>query len=62
MIGNIPLNNLLDKFVIATSSNDEIIKMRLIFEKSWNRFHLIRTICAILSFGSTIAAIMKYKA
>jgi uncharacterized membrane protein len=61
MIGNIPLNNLLDKFVTATSSPDEIVKMRLTFEIGWNRFHLIRTISSILSFGFTIVAIMKYK-
>ncbi len=61
MFGNIPLNNLVDKFVIATSSPDEIDKMRLIFEKSWNRFHLVRTISSILSFGFTIVAILKYK-
>ena len=49
--GNIPLNNLLEKANLAKLSLQDAQNLRNQFEASWNRFHLIRTICATLSFG-----------
>lgn len=61
VFGNVPLNNQLAGFVISSASSEEISKMRFTFETSWNKFHLIRTVSAILSFGFTILSIMKWK-
>jgi uncharacterized membrane protein len=49
IFGNVPLNEMLDKFVILDASVEEIKEMRKTFELSWNRFHLIRTIAVIVS-------------
>ena len=49
--GNIPLNNTLDKADLAQISLQEAQSLRTQFEVRWNNFHLIRTICATLSFG-----------
>ena len=61
VIGNVPLNDQLDRFVISTSSSEDIAAMRQIFEMPWNLFHLVRTVSAMLSFGFTILALFKYK-
>lgn len=61
LFGNVPLNNQLAKFVISSATPNEISAMRLAFEKTWNNFHLIRTIAAIISFGFTILSVIKYK-
>jgi uncharacterized membrane protein len=61
VFGNVPLNNQLDKFVISSAGSKEIAAMRLTFENAWNKFHLIRTVAAIISFGFTIISIFKYK-
>lgn len=49
ILGNVPLNEMLDKFMILDASVEEIKEMRKNFELSWNRFHLIRTIAVVLS-------------
>ena len=61
VFGNVPLNNQLAKFVISSASSDEISTMRSAFETAWNKFHLIRTVSAILSFAFTILSIIKCK-
>jgi uncharacterized membrane protein len=61
VFGNVPLNDQLAKFGISSASPNQISTMRLTFESEWNKFHLIRTVSAILSFGLTILTIMKYK-
>lgn len=59
LLGNVPLNNQLAKFNIDLSSETEIKAMRMTFESAWNRFHLVRTLCAIFSFALTLLAILK---
>ncbi|OJJ21874.1 hypothetical protein BKI52_13165 [marine bacterium AO1-C] len=49
--GNIPLNNILEKADLAKISLQDAQSLRTQFEVRWNNFHLIRTICATLSFG-----------
>ena len=61
VFGNVPLNDKLDQFVISSASKDEISAMRQAFEISWNKFHFIRTISAILSFGLAILSLFKYR-
>lgn len=49
IFGNVPLNNMLDKFNIITTSPEEISIQRERFEKPWLRLHTIRTIAAAIS-------------
>ena len=61
VFGNIPLNNQLEKFDILNTSQSEKAAMRFLFENAWNKFHLIRTVSAVISFGFTILALFKLK-
>ncbi|MBC7887984.1 MAG: DUF1772 domain-containing protein [Ferruginibacter sp.] len=61
VFGNIPLNELLEKFDISTATQKDIVFMRQMFENSWNKYHTIRTIAAILTFCLTIIAVIKQK-
>jgi uncharacterized membrane protein len=47
--GNIPLNNMLDKFDLANASVDKITAMRQAFENKWNNLNTIRTIASFIS-------------
>lgn len=55
---NVPLNEQLEKFPIHTATENEMSEMRKVFEVSWNRFHTIRTISAIVSFGMALISTM----
>lgn len=59
MFGNVPLNNLLDRFDISSASTEAINAMRQKFETSWNMLHHIRTYAAILSFLLSIISLIK---
>jgi uncharacterized membrane protein len=59
VVGNVPLNEQLDKFVIASASPEEISAMRNLFEKPWNNYHTTRTIASILSFVLAILSLLK---
>lgn len=48
--GNVPLNEVLDKFNLVTASDPEITEHRLQFEGQWNRWHAVRTSGSVLSF------------
>jgi uncharacterized membrane protein len=60
-LGNIPLNNMLDKFNTQIADNEHIAQQRKAFETAWNSFHLIRTIAAILSLILVILACLRNK-
>lgn len=49
ILGNIPLNNMLDKFNLQNASLDDAAKIRLLFETRWNNFNTVRTICSVIS-------------
>ncbi|CAN5831976.1 hypothetical protein BH11BAC7_BH11BAC7_06390 [soil metagenome] len=59
VFGNVPLNELLAKFEIASASAADISSMRSDFEAHWNTFHLVRTIAAVISFSLTILTVLK---
>lgn len=59
MLGNVPLNNLVDRFDITTASQADIQAMRQKFEMSWNRLNHIRTYANILSFLLAILSLVK---
>ncbi len=61
MLGNVPMNNVLDKFDITGSSADMIHAQRLTFESKWNNLNHVRTAFAILSLLFTLLACL-YKA
>jgi uncharacterized membrane protein len=50
IMGNIPLNNLLDKTDLTNITLENAKSLRDQFEVKWNFLHLIRTITATLSF------------
>lgn len=49
IFGNVPLNNMLDKFDLNASEQAFSIQ-RLKFEMPWNRLHMIRTVISSLAF------------
>jgi len=50
IVGNVPLNDALDKFNLTGASAQELAAFRLRFEISWNKLHAIRTYASVLSF------------
>jgi len=55
IIGNLPLNDLIDKSVLESLSKIEIIELREKYEIKWNKLHLIRTITSTSTFFILIA-------
>lgn len=58
-VGNIPLNNGLDKFNLINASGEAISLQREMFERKWNNLNTIRTICSIISLVLVIIAVIK---
>lgn len=50
IMGNIPLNNMLETFSIQGAGIEELRLMRAQFEPKWNTLHHIRTVCSLISF------------
>jgi uncharacterized membrane protein len=48
MLGNVPLNNLLDAADLSKLDTEGLAALRNKFENSWNFFHRIRTIASFL--------------
>ncbi|PPL01373.1 anthrone oxygenase family protein [Parapedobacter indicus] len=57
ILGNVPLNNMLERFNMDTATPQELSSLRERFERPWNQLNLIRTIAAILSFLLTILSL-----
>ncbi len=47
---NIPLNEMLDQTDLEITSKTDLIELRAAFETPWERWHMIRTLSAFLSF------------
>jgi uncharacterized membrane protein len=62
VFGNIPLNESLAVFNIDSANPGELSHQRDLFEARWNRYHILRTVCSLISLIFTIAAIIKYYA
>ena len=56
MLGNIPLNKMLDNLQLSTISLEDAKIFRDKYEVRWNNFHLIRTITSTTSFLLLILA------
>ncbi|CEJ71647.1 hypothetical protein BN1195_03997 [Chryseobacterium oranimense G311] len=54
--GNVPLNDMLDKFDINGSTADAISQMRGNFENRWNLLNNIRTVFSVISIVLVICA------
>lgn len=52
IFGNVPLNNILDRFDLDSATEEETAQQRMNFEKRWNNLNTIRTVT------STIATIL----
>lgn len=50
IMGNVPLNEMLDKTDLATITFHDASLLRKNFEAKWNTLHLIRTSISIISF------------
>ena len=59
IVGNVPLNNSLEKFQLISSSLEEIKLQRAAFESRWNTLNMIRTISSSLAFIVLIIACFK---
>jgi uncharacterized membrane protein len=57
-LGNIPLNNLLDKANLDTISTENAHKLRTTIEIRWNALNLVRTITSALSFLLLIISLL----
>jgi uncharacterized membrane protein len=54
--GNVPMNEALDKIDLVSLTDSELHSLRESYESKWNRFNLIRTVFALLSFISVLLA------
>jgi uncharacterized membrane protein len=54
--GNVPLNNMLDKFHLATASVQDLAAMRTKFENAWVYLHTIRTVAGVITLVLVIIA------
>jgi uncharacterized membrane protein len=59
MVGNVPLNEALDKFNLQSATVQEIANQRIKFEMAWNRLHSIRTIFNVIALVLVIIACMN---
>lgn len=59
IFGNVPLNETLANFNVETASAKELFSLRQSFEIAWNKYNLIRTLAAVLSFLLCILSILK---
>lgn len=58
-VGNIPLNNALDKLNIAASTADQLTTFRAQFENKWNTLNHIRTVANTAALVLAILACLK---
>src|SRR6056297_1184433 len=55
-LGNVPLNNKLDTLSLSDLNEKQMASERQQYEARWNKFHLIRTLFAVLSFMMILIA------
>ncbi|MGE8433315.1 MULTISPECIES: chryseobasin maturation helper ChrI [Chryseobacterium] len=56
VIGNVPMNNLLDQFDISNSATEAIKQVRENFENRWNFLNNIRTVFSVISIALVVCA------
>ncbi|RYZ48442.1 MAG: DUF1772 domain-containing protein [Sphingobacteriales bacterium] len=58
--GNVPLNEMLDKFITTAGSATTLSADRLSFEPKWNRLNNIRTFFAIVALVASVIACTRW--
>ncbi|MDF1695200.1 MAG: DUF1772 domain-containing protein [Saprospiraceae bacterium] len=61
ILGNVPLNEILDASNLETLSKIELQELRNKFEDPWNRWHILRTISSFTSFVLLIIGMLYAK-
>ncbi len=56
--GNIPLNQMLDKFALSTSTAQEMKDLRTVFENRWNNLNLIRAWASAISLALVLLSLL----
>ncbi len=56
--GNVPLNQMLEKFSLTTSTAQEVKELRTAFEGRWNNLNLIRTWASVISLALVILSLL----
>jgi uncharacterized membrane protein len=59
MTGNVPLNNILDRLKISSSTEEVISKERESFEKRWNTYHQVRTVSCVIALILILISIIN---
>jgi uncharacterized membrane protein len=59
IFGNVPLNEMLDKFNLQSATRDEVKYLRTMFEMPWNKLNLVRTVANIGSLVLVIIACLS---
>lgn len=59
VFGNVPLNNELENFNIINATEAGMADMRSKFESQWVKWHSVRTIASVVSFGLLVYGLIK---
>jgi len=59
MLGNVPLNNVLDALDLSSFSKEDFANARLAYEDRWNQLNFIRMISSLSSFVLILVALAK---
>jgi len=59
ILGNVPLNEILDKTDLQVATPKQLKELRNLFEVKWSRLHLIRTVTSALSFLLLILSLLQ---
>lgn len=60
IIGNVPLNEMIDKVDLLSASPEELKSLREQFEVRWNGFHMVRVMTTSFSFALLIISIVLH--
>jgi uncharacterized membrane protein len=55
---NVPLNEMLDRTQLASTSAEELKALRQRFENPWKQWHMVRTLSAIASFALLLVGLL----
>ncbi|WP_281991367.1 DUF1772 domain-containing protein [Aquimarina aggregata] len=58
---NVPLNETLDKTILAAMTELELSDLRKSFERPWNRWHWVRTLTSFISFSLLLIRLLFIK-
>jgi uncharacterized membrane protein len=61
ILGNVPLNEILDKTNLDSLSTVELKSLRTKFEQPWNQWHTVRSLTSLLSFILLLIGMMYTK-